>query len=130
RINGAGQGEIFGDSKSFRIDHPTDPTKEIWYVSLEGPEAGAYVRGTAELVDGVAKIQFPEHFSLIATADNMTIMLTPLSGESEGLAVIKKTTEGFEVQELRQGQGNYRFDWEAKCVRQGYENYQVVRPRQ
>ncbi|MEL7341145.1 MAG: hypothetical protein AAGM67_11710, partial [Bacteroidota bacterium] len=50
-INGAGQGEVFGDNKSFRIDHPTDPSKEIWYVSLEGPEAGAYVRGTAELVD-------------------------------------------------------------------------------
>ncbi|MEL7532007.1 MAG: hypothetical protein AAFN10_11890 [Bacteroidota bacterium] len=129
QVNASGQGEVFGDFKSFRIDHPEDPTKEIWYANLEGPEAGAYARGTAELVNGQATISFPDHFQLIATADNMTIMLTPLSGDSEGLAVIEKTTQGFVVKELRGGTGNYRFDWEAKCIRQGYENFEVIRDR-
>ena len=57
----------------------------------------------------------------------MTVILTPLSASSEGLAVIEKTTSGFKVKELRSGTGNYSFDWEVKCVRQGFENYQVVR---
>ncbi len=129
QINASGQGEVFGDTKTFRMDHPEDPSKEIWYANLEGPEAGAYARGTAELVNGSATISFSEHFQLIATAENMTIMLTPLSGDSEGLAVIEKTTQGFVVKELRGGTGTYRFDWEAKCIRKGFENFEVIRDR-
>ncbi|MEM6344588.1 MAG: hypothetical protein AAF927_11935 [Bacteroidota bacterium] len=129
QINASGQGEVFGDTKTFRMDHPEDPSKEIWYANLEGPEAGAYARGTAELVNGSATISFAEHFQLIATAENMTIMLTPLSGDSEGLAVIEKTAQGFVVKELRGGTGTYRFDWEAKCIRKGFENFEVIRDR-
>lgn len=42
---------------------------------------------------------------------------------------MKKTAQGFEVQELRKGQGNYSFDWEVKCVRKGFENYRVYRSK-
>ena len=47
---------------SRRIDHPEDPSQEIWYPSLEGPEAAAYERGTGELVDGEAFIPFSDHY--------------------------------------------------------------------
>jgi len=52
-----------------------------------------------------------------------------LSAESEGIAVIEKTATGFKVKELRKGTGTYQFDWEAKGVRKGYENYEPVRDR-
>ncbi len=128
-VDATGMGEVFGDVKNFRIPHPSRPDKEIWYASLEGPEAGAYTRGTATLVNGKAQISFPEHFQLIAQPESMTVMLTPLSGEAKGLAVIEKTAEGFSVVELLQGTGNYSFDWEVKCVRAGHEDYQVIRDR-
>mgnify|MGYP001801438547 CR=1 FL=1 len=128
RINGLGEVEIFGDVKNFRIPHPQKEDHEIWYASLEGPEAAAYVRGTAQLVEGKASIIFPEHFQAIATAQSMTVLLTPLSGQSKGMAVIRKSVSGFEVVELMEGKGNYTFDWEVKCVRKGHENYQPVRP--
>jgi hypothetical protein len=48
-VNASGQGQIFADVKNFRMDHPEDNNKSIWYASLEGPEAGAYDRGTANL---------------------------------------------------------------------------------
>ncbi|MEO0469977.1 MAG: hypothetical protein AAF206_10190 [Bacteroidota bacterium] len=129
-INGVGDGEVFGDSKTFRMPHPTRADKEIWYANLEGPEAAAYVRGTAQLQDGKVLVDFPEHFKMVADPASMTVMLTPLSGESEGLAVVSKTAEGFEVQELRKGKGNYRFDWEVKCVRKGFEDFEVIRNKQ
>lgn len=129
RMNG-GIGEVFGDSKNFRMDHPEDPNKEIWYASLEGPEAAAYVRGTGTLNDGLGEVTFPEHFQLLANAESMTVMLTPLSGQSKGLAVIEKTAEGFKVVELLEGEGNYSFDWEVKCVRQGFENFSIIRDKQ
>ncbi|MEL6134562.1 MAG: hypothetical protein AAFR59_14475, partial [Bacteroidota bacterium] len=68
-------------------------------------------------------------FQLISDAHSMTVMLTPLSGESKGVAVIQKSAEGFEVIELLGGKGNYAFDWEAKCVRKGHEHYQPIRPK-
>ncbi|MEM7369022.1 MAG: hypothetical protein AAF587_10525 [Bacteroidota bacterium] len=126
-VNAIGDGVIFGDIKNFRIPHPKQADKEIWYASLEGPEAAAYVRGTAQLVNGEGEVTFPEHFAAIANPQTMTVVLTPLSANSEGMAVIEKTANGFKVKELRQGSGTYGFDWEVKAVRTGYENYRPVR---
>ena len=130
RINASGLGEFFGDVKNFRIDHPTQPENEIWYASLEGPEAAAYVRGTATLVNGEVSIEFDEHFQLVSNPESMTVILTPLSADSKGLAVVEKTETGISVKELFSGKGNYSFDWEVKCVRRGHENFQVIRPKQ
>ncbi|MEM6264603.1 MAG: hypothetical protein AAGI38_18975 [Bacteroidota bacterium] len=126
-VNSSNRGVVFGDVKNFRMEHPTQPGKEIWYACIEGPEAAAYERGTARLENGRAVVTFSEHFQMVASTKDMTVMLTPLSGASEGLAVIRKSENGFEVVELRNGSGNYEFDWEVKVVRQGFEDYQVIR---
>jgi len=128
-VDASGQGTVFGDVKNFRMDHPTDPAKEIWYASVEGPEAAAYARGTATLVDGEVTVTFDEHFQLVGNAQTMTVSLTPLSADSKGLAVVEKTATGFKVKELMKGTGNYSFDWEVKAVRKGYENYRVIRDK-
>lgn len=113
--------------KNFVMDHPADPRKEIWYACIEGPEAAAYNRGTATLVNGEAYIPFNEEFSLILNPSTMTLNLTPLSEDSEGLAVVSKDAKGFRVKELRKGKGNYQFDWEVKAVRKGFEDFKSVR---
>lgn len=128
-VNAAGDGEIFGDFKNFRVAHPTDPEKEIWYASLEGPEAAAYLRGTATLENGTAEVSFPDHFQLIVQEAGMTVMLTPLSADSKGLAVVAKSDGGFEVKELLKGSGNYSFDWEVKSIRKGHEDFDIIRNR-
>ncbi len=126
-IDQNGNGTIAANVKNFKMNHPSQPGKEIWYGSLEGPELAAYLRGTANLKNGKATVSFPEHYRIVANAATMTVVLTPLSGESKGLAVVKKSADGFEVVELLSGLGNYAFDWEVKCVRNGYENYRVIR---
>ncbi len=128
-IDTNGDGLIFADVKNFRMDHPENEEEEIWYASLEGPEAGAYERGTAQLVNGEAFVPFSDHYTLVIAEEGMTVMLSPLSAESLGLAVIEKTTEGFKVKELYGGTGNYSFDWEVKGVRKGFEDYQVIREK-
>lgn len=125
--NASGQLLVIGSVKSFIMDHPVDAKKEIWYACVEGPEAAAYNRGTANLVNGEAYIKFSEDFHLILNPETMTVQLTPLSADSEGLAVIERTADGFKVKELRKGQGNYKFDWEVKAVRKGYEDFKPVR---
>ena len=126
-VNSSGQGVVFADIKNFRMDHPTAPDMEIWYASIEGPEAAAYLRGTGQLIDGKAEITFPEHFQIVASDEGMTVYITPADISSLGLAVTSKSTTGITVQELYQGKGNYAFDWEVKSVRKGYENYRVLR---
>ena len=128
-VDSQNKGVIWADIKNFRLDHPFDDEKEIWYACIEGPEAAAYERGTTQLVNGEATVLFPDHFGLVANHETMTVMLTPLSADCKGLAVIEKTRTGFKVKELFQGTGTYSFDWEVKCVRKGYENYNVIRDK-
>lgn len=128
-FDGAGKAVVQANIKNFVMDHPTDPTKEIAYASIEGPEAAAYERGTGSLINGEGEIKFTNEFGLIVNAESLTVQITPLSAESEGIAVIEKTASGFKVKEMRKGTGSYKFDWEAKGVRKGYEDYQAVRPK-
>ena len=125
---------VFGDIsatglKLFRVPHPTDQSKEINYVAIEGPEAGMYVRGSAHLESGIAIIALPDHFRLLASEGSVTVTLTPLSASSLGLAVVEKSIGGFRVRELSDGTGSYEFDWLVQAVRKGYEDFEVVRSK-
>ena len=123
-----GTGWVVADIKSFRVPHPDQPDTDIVYAAIEGPEAAAYVRGTAHLSNGEAVIELPDHFTSIASRDGLTVQVTPNSATSLGLAVEEKSIERILVRELANGQGDYEFDWEAKCIRKGYEDYRVIRP--
>jgi len=121
------QGTLTASVKNFVEPSPRDPSTDIYYASLEGPEAAMYTRGTATLVNGQAFISLPTHFSDLASSQGLTVLLTPLSADSMGLAVIGKSPSGFQVRELLQGRGNYAFDWEVKAVRKQYLDYRVQR---
>lgn len=122
-----GLGHVYADVKNFRMTHPEHPDQEIWYASLEGPEAGAYSRGKATLVDGEVFVPFPDHFKAISNTKTMTIQLTPRYWDTFGLSVIEITEDGFYVKELKGGKGGFEFDWHATSVRKGFEDYQVIR---
>ena len=128
-VDETGRGVFFKDQNSFRMEHPTEKDKDIWYTSIEGPEAAAYERGTAELVNGEAFIPYSETFGIVINPNTVTVQLTAQSAESLGLAVVEKTATGFKVKELMKGTGNYAFDWEVKGVRKGYEDYKVIQDR-
>lgn len=123
-------GYVFADVKSFRMKDPENEEREIWYACLEGPEAAAYVRGTSQLSNGVAFVKYPAHFVSVVNAESVTIMLTPGSAETYGLAVVEKNKDGFLVKELQHGVGNFSFDWEVKGVRKGKEHFAVYRTQQ
>jgi hypothetical protein len=121
-----GDGVVFGNRKDFHEPNPDDPSTDIWYSCVEGPEAAMYVRGTASLVHGRATIALPTHFVALASEKGMTVQLTPSSIESKGLAVMHKGLDGIEIGELGKGTGDYDFDWEVKAVRKRYENQKVI----
>ncbi len=119
-------GNITGAAKMFVQAHPLDQTKEIVYVSLEGPEAGTYIRGTAQLTNGEAVIELPEHFSLVTNDQGLTVQLTPF-GELLQLYVVEKSAKRIVVREANGKSG--QFDYLVQGVRKGYENHQVIRDK-
>lgn len=121
-VNNDGKGVISSDLYQNIIDHPNKANVQIAYSMLQGPEAASYLRGTAKLVNGTVVISLPDYYSGLITDNNITVMITPLSDESKGMAVLKKSSKGFVVKELFNGTGNYEFDWEIKATRKGYEN--------
>jgi len=128
-IDSSNRGIIYGNVKSFVEEHPLDEDLRIVYASIEGPEAAAYSRGTARLMNGMAVVYFPEHFSLTASPDGMSATVTPTSVDSLGLAVTEVTPEYMVVEELSGGGGSYDFHYRVTAVRAGYEDFEVIRHR-
>jgi hypothetical protein len=116
-VDNNGQGVIFADTYNNIIDYPDKSGRKAIYSSLQGPEHAVYTRGTQQLINGQAEIQLPSHMSAQMTEAGLTVMVVPLSEESKGLAVVKKSVHGFVVKELFSGTGNYSFDWEIKGIR-------------
>ena len=75
-------------TKSFVEPHPTDPSKIIRYISLEGPEAGTYFRGRARIEGGSATIEVPEDFRMVTDEEGLSIQVTPIR-EMASVAVMK-----------------------------------------
>ena len=113
----------------FRIAHPKDSSLEIFYTSLEGPEAGVYARGTATLQGGRAVVGLPDHFALVARDGTITVQLTPNSAETYGLAVVRKSPDRIEVRELADGKGSFSFDYTVTAARADIEPFEPVQKR-
>jgi hypothetical protein len=68
-------GSFAATTKSFVIDHPTKPGRQLRYGSLEGPENGVYVRGRLK---GTNTIELPDYWTKLVDPDSITVTLTPV----------------------------------------------------
>jgi hypothetical protein len=93
-------GLINGAMKPFVQPHPLDPSKEIRYVSLEGPHSEVYFRGTAQIAQGISRIPIPEDFRLVADPETYSTLVTPV-GEMATVAVVAEGREGVVVKASR-----------------------------
>jgi len=108
-------------SKSFAQPHPTDPSKEIRFVSLEGNESGTYFRGTARLSQGRAVIPVPEEFRLVSEPMGLGVQVTPLGSAS--LWIEERSVDRIVVR----GDPDVAFDYFVNGVRRGFADLKVVR---
>ncbi len=108
-------------SKNFVEPHPTDPSKEIRYASLEGREVGTYFRGTAHLVGGRATITIPDDFRMVTAENGLTVQLTAI-GQSANLYCVKRSLDGIAVA----GSFDVEFDYQVNGVRRAFADFQPV----
>jgi hypothetical protein len=94
------QGTLTASMKPFVQPHPTDPTKEIRYISLEGPHSEVYFRGTAQIEQGVTRISIPDYFRMVAAPGSYSTLVTPV-GRMATVAVLSEGEEGVVVEASR-----------------------------
>jgi hypothetical protein len=63
-------------NKTFVIEHPKDESKYLVHACLEGPEAGVYYRGKAEIIGSSVKIDLPHYLDKLAC--DFTVQITPI----------------------------------------------------
>ena len=101
-------GHLTASTKSFNIPHPIHDDKRLIYGVLEGPEFGAYNRGTVELdvVPDRIAIDLPEYWWKLV-GDDYTITLTPYGPYN--VWIDEKLEDGFFV--CTSASDNVKFDW-------------------
>jgi hypothetical protein len=115
-------GGLAGDgTKSFVEPHPTDPSRIIRYVSLEGPEAGTYFRGRGRFQRGLATIEPPEDFRMVTDPESLSIQVTPI-GEMANVAVVSIGLDGIVVR----GSRDVEFFYLVNGVRRAYNNWDPI----
>ena len=75
-------------TKFFVEPHPTDPSRVIKFISLEGNEPGTYFRGKGKFERGIARIAVPEDFRIVTDPEGLSIQVTPI-GEMATVAVVR-----------------------------------------
>ncbi len=108
--------------KEFIQPHPSDPSKQIEFVSLEGNESGTYFRGSSRLVNGQAVIEVPEEFRLVSETEGLTVQLTP-KGPNADLWVESESLDRVIVR----GNGNVEFNYFVNGVRRGFADLELIR---
>ena len=108
-------------TKPFIEAHPTDASREIRYVALEGPEAGTYFRGRARFSHGLARIAVPESFRLVTDEEGLTVQITPI-GEMASYAVTQVGLDEIVVQ----GSKDVEFFYTVNGVRQTFKDWEVI----
>jgi hypothetical protein len=108
-------------SKSFVEPHPTDPSKQIRFVCLEGPESGTYFRGSGRVAGGFATIEVPESFRDVTDENGLTVVATPVGGPGS-IWVVRKGLDRI----VLQASSDVHFDYVVNGVRKAYRDFEVV----
>lgn len=115
-------GDYGGSGAKYFIEpHPSDASKVIRYISLEGPEAGTYFRGRARFERGLATIPVPDHFRMVTDEEGVTVQITPI-GEMASVAVLRVGLDAITVKSSR----NVEFFYTVQGVRKTHKHLQPI----
>ncbi|UCE18987.1 MAG: hypothetical protein JSV84_01155 [Gemmatimonadota bacterium] len=115
-------GNIEAYTKSFRIDHPSEPDLDLVHGCLEGPESGVYYRGKAQLIDGESVVMLPDYFEALTREEDRTVLLTPIGKEPFTMSCSEVADGQFTVYGTKP---DGKFFWEVKAVRADVDRLEV-----
>jgi hypothetical protein len=95
--------------------------RKVAMAGIESPQNWFEDFGSAQLVNGIAVIQFDRDFIQTVNTDKEYRVFPVPNGDCKGLYVINKSANSFEVRELGGGNSNIRFDYRITAMRKNYE---------
>jgi hypothetical protein len=99
--------------------------KMVALYAVEAPENWFEDYGSEHLENGAATVTLdPTYAQTVNTGLEYHVFLTP-SGDCNGLYVTNKTSNSFEVRELKGGHSNIAFDYRIIAKRNGYEQIRL-----
>lgn len=99
--------------------------KMVALYAVEAPENWFEDYGSEHLENGAATVTLdPTYAQTVNTGMEYHVFLTP-SGDCNGLYVTNKTSNSFEVRELKGGHSNIAFDYRIIAKRNGYEQIRL-----
>ncbi len=126
----AGSFGVFADgnlgatgTKSFVDPSPSDPSKQIAFVALEGNEVGTYFRGSGHFVNGTATIDVPQTFRDVTEAAGLSIQVEPIG------ALATTAVRSMDLNHVALlSSADVDFFYTVNGVRKGYAGYDPVQP--
>jgi hypothetical protein len=121
-----GNGDIGASGVKYFVEpHPTDASKVIRYIALEGPEAGTYFRGRGKFVQGRAVIAVPETFRTETEDGSLTVNITPLGHVASvgATSVVSATLDEIVAESTRDSE----FSYVVFGVRKGYADFNPIK---
>jgi hypothetical protein len=109
-------------TKPFVEPHPTDASKVIRYVALEGPEAGTYFRGRGRFHNGQAVIDVPDSFRMVTDSDGLTVQITPIGADLTTANVVSASLDQIAVRSNH----DVEFFYLVQGVRKAYKDWQPI----
>jgi len=114
-------GKTYTNDLIIRLEENGNDEKIPTYVPTS-MTADIYIRGTGNLVNGIATVTFDAKYqNIISLTEPVIVTVTPI-GETQGLHLTELKNSGFKVAENNSGTGNIQFTWIAVAVRRGAEN--------
>jgi hypothetical protein len=110
-------------AKYFLQPHPTDASKTVQFICLEGNESGTYFRGKTSLANGRAEIPIPEEWRLVTEAEGVTVQVTPYRPGAD-LYVAEAGRERIVIKGAR----DCTFTYFVNGVRRGFAKYEPYLP--
>ncbi|MEZ4858329.1 MAG: hypothetical protein R2781_05920 [Flavobacteriaceae bacterium] len=104
--------KIIGNGNVSTIVDGVDGNKKVMFAP-EAPEVLFEDYGTGQLTNGVASIKIDPNFTnnIIVDENHPLKVFIQLEGDCNGVYVTQKTSEGFLVKELQNGNSNASFSW-------------------
>lgn len=112
------------DAIAANVSHPDGSIRRMY--ALASPESWFEDVGRAELVDGRAQVELDNEFVATVQTDDYHVFLTP-EGDTQGLFVSARTSDGFEVREQQGGTGNLTFSYRVVARRSDIEAERLQR---
>lgn len=101
--------------------------KQVKYTSIEAGEPQTETSDVAEMEDGVAVVELPDHFGMVTSSEKPVIVqITPYCNEKVHPQVTDRSTKRIVVKDFAEGSSEYTFAYTVKGIRYGFEDQNVV----